>query len=264
MGQTWTGPGAGEEQRTLQQANQSFNRAAGKGQYVPPEGPAYDAQAAATYGKDPEKLAKAAEKEAERAGTLFQNQLLTLGAKDPTTGRSLPIHKQPGWFQDLHATHAPQTVAEVPGTMEKIKPLVEGARSVDLFNNPETRVEFRAQALNAYRQDAAAADKPVDSQIEKYILTTPVTMQNVGMFRTAYEKGAPRKVTVPPGIVSSAEGAEGAVASTIDRLSLLGKKFGYELQPGPNRVGGTEPTLQSVRQERLRNRERIFNPPPGL
>jgi hypothetical protein len=119
MGQTWTGPGPGEEQRTLQQAKQAFNRAAGMGApggpegtgYIPPEGPGYEAKAAAEYGKRPDLVALAEARKAQLAKDTADEHVATLknyvttshGTFDKESGRTVFKPTDEGMSRDYMA-----------------------------------------------------------------------------------------------------------------------------------------------------------------
>jgi hypothetical protein len=218
---------------------------------------------AETYNKQPQLQAAADVINSDQAAKLFDQKLKAVYGEEATDDKGNIRYVLPPAIAHAASGYIPQSPAEVDAAIEKAKPAIETAKTVNMFTDPAKGDPARAGILKQYRAEQAAKGQPPDPVVEKYITSSPVGAHNADWFKTAYQRATPAAgpAMVPaPGAPPAIPAREtGFVPSAIDNLTLLGKKLGHELGGGsyrPGRVGPAPaaPTLADVQRERIRNR----------
>lgn len=236
------------EYSTPLRAAQAYNRAlgpdAGGGEFEPVEGPKLRL-AADLDKKNPDKAAQADIIKQTQFGKLLNDRLLKdygVSVKGEDGQESLVL---PSGIKRLALGHSPGSAEDVEAIMQKIAPEGTKIKSATSWNDPKTGMAMRRQLL----------DTTTDPAEQKRIKEEMVTPENLAWF-----EGRRTQPGAPPAKSSLRQPeADGMASGILDRTALLGKTLSYEMQPSLRKAGTPAPTLESVRNERLTNRQRIWD-----
>lgn len=232
------------EYSTPLRAAQAFNRSAGVGEYESPEGPKLRLVADLENKRPDLKVQANLVREKGFKDVLNERLLKDYGVEDKEKGLILPPE-----IQRLALGHRPQSIEDVETILGQIKPEAVKAKTINTYNdlkNTET-LGFRNRAAALY---------PNDAKMQEYIKTAPITDTNLGWFQDHFSR-VPQPAGPPAASATPAAAETGIIPGTLDRATFLGKTLSYELQPSLRMSGVPAPTLDSVRAERIAERDRL-------
>jgi hypothetical protein len=239
-------------------AAQAYNRAAGNSEvgFEPVGGPELRLKADLER-KSPEKVAQADvirdaagnKAQQDAMGHLRKVLLLTpgLAIKDKEGNATLPEYAE---RELLKHTSSIKTMNDVPGVLNTLTPVLDTAKKISTLDTEAGR----GRIMGNYKT-SVGRDLTPDEQ--KHFISSPITPENYQGFQQwhDYKKPAAPKTEVQGQNASDTE----AGASLLDRAALLGKSFSYELQPSLRMGGVRPPTLESVRNERITKRNKVWD-----
>jgi hypothetical protein len=157
-------------------ARQAFNRAAGTGEYVPPEGPRLQAA-----DKNPDRKAAADMVTRAEFGKVLNERVLKDYGVKAKGEDGKDTWMVPPEIQRLTLGHRPGSQEEVESILQQIKPEADKAKSITLYNdlkNPET-LGLRNRAASLY---------PNDPKMQEFIKTAPIDQNNLTWFQGQFAK----------------------------------------------------------------------------